>query len=51
MKTLSNADFAEVRRLLTYFLTQGKTCDRTLRGVNARRRAKVLLRRWSKRES
>lgn len=50
MKTLSNADFAEVRRLLIYFSDTGKDL-RSLRGVNARRRAKVLLRRWSKREN
>ena len=48
MQEVSKKDFSEVQRLLRYFISRSRTTDTSLKGVNARRRAGLVLKKWSK---
>ena len=48
MQEVSKKDFMEVKRLLRYFISSGRTNDTSLRGVNARRRAGLILKKWER---
>lgn len=48
MQEVSKKDYSEVQRLLRYFISRSRTTDTSLKGVNARRRAGLVLKKWSK---
>lgn len=48
MQEVSKKDYSEVQRLLRYFISRSRNTDTSLKGVNARRRAGLVLKKWSK---